>query len=147
MNNENLVDILLIEDNKNDAELALMALQESNMSAHVIRLKDGEEALNFIFCQGPYQDRDIRQQPKLILLDLKMPKVGGFEVLQKIRSDERTRKIPVVVLSSSGEYKDITKSYELGVNSYVVKPVDFDQFSNIIRTIGDYWLNLNQQAL
>lgn len=140
---KDFVEILLIEDNKHDAELAMMALEESNLANHAVRLKDGEEALNYIFAKGPYADRDIHQQPKVILLDLKMPKVGGLEVLQQIRSDERTRRIPVVVLSSSKEEKDVSMCYQLGVNSYIVKPVDFDQLTNIISLISSYWVLLN----
>ena len=144
MTKENFAQILLVEDNKHDAELALMALEEINLADRVVRLKDGEEALHFIFAEGAYTGRNIEQQPKVILLDLKMPKVGGFEVLRRIRSDERTRRIPVVLFSSSGEEEDILQSYELGVNSYIVKPVDFDQLSRIINQIGSYWILLNQ---
>lgn len=145
MTKENFVDILLVEDNKHDAELALMALEEKNLG-HVVLLKDGEEALNYLFARNKYSNRDINQQPKVILLDLKMPKIGGLEVLQKIRSDERTSKIPVVVFSSSREEKDITRSYELGANSYIVKPVDFDELTKIVYDIGSYWALLNQGA-
>lgn len=144
MNEENFVEILLVEDNKNDAELALMALEESNLSNHVVWLKNGREALDFIFAEGQYADRDIISQPRVILLDLKMPKVDGLEVLRKIRADNRTKKIPVAILTSSKEEKDIIESYELGVNSYIVKPVDFDQFTKSVKDIGYYWALINQ---
>lgn len=145
MTGKNLVDILLVEDNKHDAELALMALEESNLANHVIRLKDGEEALNFVFAEGTYSERDINQQPKVILLDLKMPKIGGLEVLRGIRADERTRTIPVVILTSSKEEKDIAQCYELGANSYIVKPVGFDLLTQMVHDIGNYWVHLNQR--
>jgi CheY-like chemotaxis protein len=144
MTEENFVEILLVEDNKNDAELALMALEDSNLSNHVVWLKNGKEALDFIFAEGQYADRNITNQPKVILLDLKMPKVGGLEVLKKIRSDQRTRKIPITILTSSKEERDIIESYELGVNSYIVKPVDFDQFIKSVKEIGYYWALINQ---
>lgn len=144
MTAENFVEILLVEDNPNDAELTLMALNENNLSNHIVWLKNGKEALDFLFGNGSYSDRNTKNQPKIILLDLKMPKVGGLEVLKKIRSDERTRKIPVAVLTSSKEEKDIIESYHLGVNSYIVKPVDFDKFIESVKEIGFYWLLINQ---
>lgn len=144
MDKENFVEILLVEDNPNDAELTQMALQENNLSNSIVWLKDGKEALDFLFGEGDYQGRNIKQQPKVILLDLKMPKIGGLEVLSKVREDERTRKIPVVVLTSSKEDKDIVESYNLGVNSYIVKPVDFDKFNESIQDLGYYWLLINQ---
>ena len=144
MTAENFVEILLVEDNPNDAELTLMALNENNLSNHIVWLKNGKEALDFLFGNGNYTDRNTKNQPKIILLDLKMPKVGGLEVLKKIRSDERTRKIPVAVLTSSKEEKDIIESYQLGVNSYIVKPVDFDKFIESVKEIGFYWLLINQ---
>lgn len=144
MNEENFVEILLVEDNKNDAELTMMALEDSNLSNHVVWLKNGKEALDFVFAEGEYANRDIINQPRVILLDLKMPKVGGLEVLKRIRADQRTRKIPVAILTSSKEEKDIIESYELGVNSYIVKPVDFEQFTKSVKEIGYYWALINQ---
>ncbi len=144
MKNNAFVEILIVEDSPNDAELALIALRDENLANNVIWLKDGAEALDFIFCEGEYSGRDIDNQPKIILLDLKMPKVGGIEVLRRVRADERTKSIPVVVMTSSKEDKDIVETYQLGVNSYIVKPVDFDKFTNSIREIGFYWLVVNQ---
>lgn len=147
MKNENFVEILLVEDNPNDAELAMLALEKNNLSNHLIWLKDGKEALDFLFATGSYTSRDKKNTPKVILLDLKMPRVGGLEVLKKIREVEHTRKIPVVVLTSSKEDNDIIESYDLGVNSYIVKPVDFDKFNQSIQDIGYYWLLVNQSPI
>jgi len=141
---EPVVEILLVEDNPNDAELTQMALEENNLSNNIIWLKNGKEALDFLFAEGEYKGRNISIQPKVVLLDLKMPKIGGLEVLEKLRNDERTRKLPVVILTSSKEEKDIIESYNLGVNSYIVKPVDFDKFMSSVKEIGFYWLLLNQ---
>ncbi|HEY9486835.1 MAG TPA: response regulator [Chryseosolibacter sp.] len=141
---ENSVEILLVEDNMSDAELAVRALRKKNLANNLVHLKNGAEALDFIFARGAYSERAMEQFPKVILLDLKMPKVNGIEVLQKIREDKRTRKIPVVVLTSSNEDPDIDACYELGVNSYIVKPVEFDNFSKAISELGFYWLLLNQ---
>lgn len=135
------VDILLVEDNPDDAQLTLHVFQKYNISNRVQVVEDGTETLDFLFHTGPYVDRE---PPRVILLDLKLPKVSGFEVIRQIRSDPRTCKIPIVVLTSSREHVDIEKCYELGVNSYVVKPVDFAQFSESIRQLGLYWLVLNQ---
>ena len=140
----NLVEILLLEDNKNDAELAILALEEFNLANQMVWLKDGKQGLDFLFGRGEFEGRDVGQPPKLILLDLKMPKVGGIEVLKAIRNDPRTQFIPVTVLTSSKEEKDIIETYKLGVNSYIVKPVDFEQFSKSVRDVGYYWLLLNQ---
>lgn len=140
----NLVEILLLEDNKNDAELAILALEEFNLANQMVWLKDGKQGLDFLFARGEFKDRDVDRPPKLILLDLKMPKVGGIEVLKAIREDPRTKFIPVTVLTSSKEEKDIIETYKLGVNSYIVKPVDFEQFSKSVRDVGYYWLLLNQ---
>jgi two-component system response regulator len=144
MPTQSFVEILLVEDSSNDAELALIALKEENFANNVIWLKDGAEALDFIFGEGKYAGREIQNQPKIVLLDLKMPKVGGIEVLRRIRGDERTRRMPVVVMTSSKEEKDIIATYDLGVNSYIVKPLDFDKFTKCVRDIGYYWLLLNQ---
>lgn len=138
------VEILLVEDNASDAELTIRALKKQNLANNLIHLKNGAEALDFIFARGVYADRDMFDTPKVILLDLKMPKVDGLEVLAKIRGDERTKKIPVVVLTSSKEDPDIDACYALGVNSYIVKPVEFDNFLKAVSDLGFYWLLLNQ---
>ena len=135
---------MLIEDNPNDAELTIRALKKKNLANSIIHLKDGAEALDFIFCQGQYKERDINNRPRAILLDLKMPKVNGLEVLQRVKADARTRSIPVIVLTSSNEDPDVKKCYELGVNSYIVKPVGFDNFTKAVAELGFYWLLLNQ---
>ena len=142
---DNEVEILLVEDNPNDAELAMRALKKNNLANNVIRVCDGEEALDFIFARGQFKSRVKLNVPKLILLDLKLPKIDGLEVLKIIKADPVTKLIPVVVLTSSKEEKDMIESYRLGVNSYIVKPVDFDKFIDSVRDIGLYWLLLNQQ--
>jgi two-component system response regulator len=143
-NNEIGVEILLVEDNMSDAELTIRALKKKNLANHLIHLKNGAEALEFIFAEGAYAGRDLKKTPKVILLDLKMPKVDGLEVLAKIRADERTKKIPVVVLTSSNEDPDIEACYQLGVNSYIVKPVQFEDFFKAVSDLGFYWLLLNK---
>jgi two-component system, response regulator len=135
--------ILLVEDNPTDAELTMRALKKNNLANQVVWVKDGAEALEFIFARGRYSERNVDNFPKLILLDLRMPKVDGLEVLQKIKADERSRRIPVVVLTSSQEDRDIVESYKLGVNSYVSKPVEFDDFINAVSTLGFYWMLIN----
>jgi len=140
----NEVEILLVEDNPNDAELAIRALKAHNLANKLVWLKDGVEALDFIFAQGQYAARSIEDVPKVILLDLKLPRVNGLEVLEKVKSDERTRTIPTVVLTSSSEERDIVKSYNLGVNSYILKPVDFDKFIDATKEVGLYWLLMNK---
>jgi two-component system, response regulator len=144
MTNNKVVEILLVEDNPNDAELTMRALKKNNLANNIVQVSDGEEALDFIFARGAYSDRQMINGPKVILLDLKLPKVDGLEVLKAIKSDQRTRVIPVVVLTSSQEEKDIVESYRLGVNSYITKPVDFDKFVDAVKTLGLYWLLLNQ---
>jgi CheY-like chemotaxis protein len=140
----NEVEILLVEDNPNDVELTLRALKKRNLANKVHVVKDGAEALEFIFGTGTYAERDINQIPKVILLDLKLPKVDGLEVLRKVKSDERTKVIPVVVLTSSKEESDLVESYRLGANSYITKPVDFDKFAQTVSEMGLYWLLVNQ---
>ncbi len=144
MVNGSIVDILLVEDNPTDAELTLRALKKHNLANNVSLVKDGAEALEFIFATGTYSHRSINCQPKVIVLDLRLPKVDGLEVLRMIRSDERTRLIPVVVLTSSREEKDIVESYKLGVNSYITKPVEFEGFIKAVSEVGLYWLLLNK---
>ncbi|HPH97852.1 MAG TPA: response regulator [Anaerolineaceae bacterium] len=142
MNKEKI--ILLVEDNPDDEELALLALRKNQIINQVIVVHDGEEALNFLFGRGNYAGRDINQQPQVIMLDLKLPKVSGLEVLQKMRADPRTRNIPVVVLTSSSEEEDVLNSYRLGANSYVRKPVEFTHFAEAVQQLGLYWLNYNE---
>ena len=138
------VEILLVEDNPNDVELALHALHKNKLSNRIHVARDGTEALDFIFGTGPHAGRSVNDVPKVILLDLKLPKVDGLEVLKRVKADPRTRMIPVVVLTSSREESDIVASYHLGVNSYIVKPIDFQQFTEAVRQLGMYWLLLNQ---
>ena len=141
---ENAVEILLVEDNPNDVELTLHAIRKNHISNRIHVVRDGAEALEFIFCTGAYAERNIQETPKVILLDLKLPKVDGLEVLQRIKEDPRSRETPVVVLTSSREERDVVESYQLGVNSYIVKPVDFKKFTEAIQQMGLYWLLLNQ---
>jgi CheY-like chemotaxis protein len=138
------IEILLVEDNPTDAELTIRALKKENLANKLVWVKDGAEALDFLFATGEYEDRRKEDLPKLVLLDLRMPKVDGLEVLQKIKSHDKTKKIPVVVLTSSKEDEDIVKSYKLGVNSYVSKPVEFDEFTRAVSTLGLYWILLNK---
>jgi two-component system, response regulator len=137
------IEILLVEDNDADAELALHALRKSQLANHIHRARDGEEALDFIFCRGQYSTRSFEDVPQLILLDLKLPKVDGLQVLQQVKAEPRTRAIPVIILTSSNEERDVAKSYLTGVNSYIQKPVSFSEFQNIVRQLGMYWLLLN----
>lgn len=139
------VDVLLVEDNPDDAGLVLRELRKKNLGNNIIHLTDGVEALDFIFGRQKYAQRKVEDKPKVILLDLKMPKVSGLEVLRAIRADERTKFIPVVVMTSSSEEKDIVESYSLGVNAYVVKPVGFDNFSKAVAELGLFWILVNQQ--
>ena len=141
---EEHIEILLVEDNPNDVELALHALKKNNLANPVYIARDGAEALDFIFCRGSFEGRNPCDRPKVVLLDLKLPKVDGMEVLRAMKSDPRTRTIPVVVLTSSRQDRDIVESYNLGVNSYIVKPVDFIQFTEAVRNLGLYWLLLNE---
>jgi len=138
------VEILLVEDNPNDVELTLRALQKQNLASKVFVVKDGAEALDFIFATGSYTKRNIENRPKVVLLDLKLPKVDGIEVLRKIKADPRTKHTPVVMLTSSQEERDVIDTYNLGVNSYIVKPVDFNNFVHAVSELGIYWGILNK---
>lgn len=144
----NTIDVLLVEDNPNDAELAIRGLNKNNLVNNLLHVKDGEEALDFIFATGKFAGkRDVSHFPKVVLLDIQMPKVNGIEVLRKIKSDPSTKSIPVVVLTSSKEDPDIEKCYQLGANSYIVKPVNFEAFAEAIKNLGFYWLFLNQPPI
>ncbi|MFA5182096.1 MAG: response regulator [Syntrophales bacterium] len=144
MNRLEVVDILLVEDNRSDADLTIRALRKHNINNPLHVVEDGAEALDYIFCRGAYGERDFSRPPKMVLLDLKLPKMEGMEVLKAIKLDERTRAIPVVVVTSSREARDIQAAYALGVNSYVVKPAGFDAFQEAISSVGNYWLLVNQ---
>jgi two-component system response regulator len=139
--------ILVVEDNPRDEALTLRALKKSNVVNDVVVVRDGVEALDYLFGTGTYEGRDISVLPQMVLLDLKLPKVDGLEVLRKLRDDERTRRLPVVIFTSSSEEEDIVKSYNLGANSYVRKPVEFDQFLEATKSLGIYWLLLNEVPL
>ncbi|MEZ5072179.1 MAG: response regulator [Bacteroidales bacterium] len=141
---ENPVEILLVEDNPHDAEMTIRALRKQHLANHLEHVSDGEEALDFVFARGKFAHRKPDQGPRVILLDLKLPKIGGLDVLRTLKSDPETKHLPVVVLTSSREDKDIVESYQLGVNSYIVKPVDFDKFVQAVGELGWYWLLLNQ---
>jgi two-component system response regulator len=136
--------LLLVEDNPDDEALTLRALKQNKISNEVVVARDGAEALDFLFCTGAYVKRDRHVLPEVVLLDLKLPKIDGLEVLRRLRADERTRLLPVVILTSSGEEQDLVTGYRLGANSYIRKPVDFDQFVEAVRNLGLYWLVLNQ---
>ncbi|MGH9698973.1 MAG: response regulator [Candidatus Acidiferrales bacterium] len=137
------VEILLVEDNPADAELALHALQKSKMANQIRVLQDGAEALEFLFCRGAFANRRFDSPPRLVLLDLKLPKVDGLQVLREVKTDPRTRAIPIIILTSSKEDRDLVKSYTLGVNSYIQKPVNFNEFQEVVRQLGMYWLLVN----
>ena len=144
MHHSEAVDILLVEDNPHDAELTIRALTKHNLANRLTSVEDGAEALDFIFCRGKYATRELGHSPKVVLLDLKLPKVNGLEVLRALKQDEKTRLIPVVIVTSSREDPDIKTAYALGANSYVVKPVDFDAFAEAVSSLGMYWLLVNQ---
>jgi len=145
MNSPLIVEVLLIEDNPRDAEITLRALRKRNVANSVVHVKDGQEALDWLRGKGAYATRDPGHPPKVVLLDLKLPKLDGLDVLRAIRADPRTQFVPVVVLTSSQEERDVVATYKLGVNSYIVKPVDFDSFSAAVAELGQYWLLLNQK--
>jgi len=136
--------ILLVEDNPDDEALTIRALNRNNITNEVVVARDGVQAMDYVFATGDHADRDIKDLPRLVLLDLKLPKVDGLEVLKQIRADERTKRLPVVVLTSSKEEQDLVDSYNLGVNSYIRKPVDFTLFTEAVRQVGLYWLVLNE---
>lgn len=143
----NEVEILLVEDNPADAELVIRALRKVNLANHLVHVKDGEEALDFLFACGQYAGREVKKAPRVILLDIKLPKIGGIEVLREIKANEETKMIPTVIMTSSKEERDIIISYELGVNSFVVKPVDFTAFAKAVSELGMYWVLINQTAI
>ncbi len=143
MNDQNIVDILLVEDNPRDAEMTIRALKKNGLANRLIHLEDGAQAIDFLFRRGEYEDRVNATSPKVVFLDLKLPKVNGLEVLKAIRADEQTHAIPVVMVTSSAEDPDIKAAYNLGANSYVIKPVEFESFMETMRTLGFYWLAVN----
>jgi two-component system, response regulator len=142
--NVDMIEILLVEDNPSDLELALHALKKNNLANRIQVVRDGQEALDFIFGQGAFMGRLLQNGPRVVLLDLKLPKVDGLEVLRRMKADDRTRNIPIVIMTSSREERDLVESYRLGVNSYIIKPVDFGQFTESVRQLGFYWLLLNK---
>jgi two-component system, response regulator len=144
MEDFNAIEILIVEDNPRDAELTLRALKKNNLANSVLIAEDGAEALDFFFCRGKYEKRNISNPPKVVLLDLKLPKVSGLEVLKAVKADKRTSHIPIVIVTSSKQEPDMKEAYDLGANSYVVKPVDFDQFINAMSSLGLYWLLVNE---
>jgi CheY-like chemotaxis protein len=140
-------DILLVEDSQNDIDLALYALREERLANGIFVVRDGKEALDFLFCRGTFAERSFNHPPKLVLLDLKLPKIDGLQVLKQLKNDSRTKAIPVVIMTSSNEERDKVEGYNLGVNSYIQKPVDFDQFRKTVKTLGLYWLVVNQSPM
>jgi CheY-like chemotaxis protein len=142
--NSRELDILLVEDNQDDMDLALHALRREKLANSIFVARDGEEALDFLFCRGAFAQRSFDHPPKLVLLDLKLPKIDGMEVLKQVKSDPRTKTIPVVIMTSSKEERDLVAGYNLGANSYIQKPVDFDQFRETVKSVGLYWVVINQ---
>jgi two-component system response regulator len=140
------LDILLVEDDQDDGDLALHALRREKVANNIVVVRDGEEALDFLFCRGAFTQRSFEHPPKLVLLDLKLPKVDGMEVLKQVKSDLRTKNIPIVIMTSSKEERDLVSGYNLGANSYIQKPVDFEQFCETVKSVGLYWLVINQPA-
>ncbi|MFZ0958209.1 MAG: response regulator [Candidatus Sulfotelmatobacter sp.] len=141
------VDILLVEDSQDDIDLALHALRQGKLANSIFVVRDGEEALDFLFCRGAHSDRSFTHPPKLVLLDLKMPKVDGLQVLKQVKADPRTKAIPVVIMTSSREERDLIEGYNSGVNSFIQKPVDFEQFRETVKSLGMYWLVVNQRPV
>lgn len=141
------VDILLVEDNPDDLELTLHALRREHLANNIFSVRDGEEAVEFLFCTGRFRERNFDHPPRLVLLDLKLPKLTGLEVLKRVKGDPRTKALPVVILTSSKEERDLVASYNLGANSYIQKPVDFDRFRDIVKSAGLYWMVINQRPL
>jgi two-component system, response regulator len=141
------VDILLVEDSQDDIDLALHALRQGKLANSIFVVRDGEEALDFLFCRGQFSNRTFEHPPKLVLLDLKLPKIDGLQVLKQVKGDARTKTIPVVIMTSSKEERDLIEGYGSGVNSYIQKPVDFEQFRNTVKTLGMYWIVVNQPPL
>ena len=141
----NEIEILLVEDDPNDVELTLRVLRKNNLANKIHIARDGEEALDFLFCRGKYSDRQLDNPPKVVFLDLKLPKLNGLEVLRELKKDPRTQPIPVVVMTSSREQRDLVDGYRLGVNSYIQKPIDFGEFQAVIKDLGYYWLIVNQR--
>jgi len=144
MNNFDAIDILIVEDNPNDLELTLRALKSNNLTNRIFSVENGADALDFFFCRGKFESRDIQIPPRVVLLDLKLPKVSGLEVLKIVKSDPRTSFIPIVVITSSSQDLDVKEAYKLGVNSYVLKPVVFDEFVKAMSNLGFYWLLVNK---
>lgn len=143
---KNGIDVLLVEDNASDLEMTLRALGKNNLANRVFAARDGAEALDFVFARGAYESRDVQQLPHVIFLDLKLPKIDGTEVLRQLKTDERTRDVPVVIVTSSAEERDRLQTYQLGANSYVVKPIDFESFASTLAQVGFYWLAINEPA-
>jgi len=141
------VDILLVEDSQDDIDLVLYALRAGNLASSIFAVRDGEEALDFLFCRGKFSQRTFDHPPKLVLLDLKLPKIAGLQVLKQVKADPRTKTIPVVIMTSSKEECDVSEGYACGVNGYVQKPVDFEEFRSALQALGIYWLALNQQPV
>ena len=144
MNNHTEIEILLVEDSPQDVELTMLALRRGNLANHIVVARDGEEALDILFCRGQYSSRSFSNPPRFIMLDIKLPKVDGLEVLRQLKADPRTKSIPVVIMTSSSEQRDLVQGYQLGLNSFIQKPVDFQEFRDIVGKMGFYWLVINK---